>query len=44
MLAVEEWERFEFDLGLAAFRAGPAFGMERGTWSYGGFVAVTFAF
>ena len=26
VLAVEEWERVELDLALAAFRAGPAFG------------------
>ena len=44
MLALEEWERFELFLGLSAFRAGNAFGMEQGTWSYGGFVAATYAF
>lgn len=44
VLALEEWERFEFDFALSAFRADQAFGMKRGTWSYGGFVAVRFAF
>jgi hypothetical protein len=44
VLAVEEWERFEFDLGVSAFRAGEAFGREKGTWSYGGFVVLTLAF
>ena len=44
VLAVEEWERFELALALSAFRAGQAFGMERGSWSYGGVLAVTFAF
>jgi alginate production protein len=44
VLAVEEWERFEIALALSAFRAGPSFGMNRGTWSYGGFLAVSFAF
>ncbi len=44
MLALEEWERFELFLGLTAFRAGNAFGMEQGTWSYGGFVSATYAF
>jgi hypothetical protein len=44
VLALEEWERFELLLGLTAFRAGNAFGMEQGTWSWGGFVAATYAF
>ena len=44
VLALEEWERLEIDLALSAFRAGRAFGTQRGTWSYGGFVAVRFAF
>ena len=44
VLALEEWERLELDLALFAFRADRAFGRERGSWSYGGFVAVTFAF
>jgi hypothetical protein len=44
VLALEEWERFEFDFVAAAFRAGKAFGSERGSWSYGGGVAVRYAF
>jgi hypothetical protein len=44
VLAVEEWERLELELIVAAFRAGRAFGAERGKWSYGGFVAIRFAF
>ena len=44
VLAIEEWERFELELVAAAFRAGQAFGDERGTWSYGGFVAARYAF
>jgi alginate production protein len=44
MLGLEEWERFELFLGLSAFRAGRAFGMEQGTWSYGGFCEAIYAF
>lgn len=44
MLGIEEWERFELFLGLSAFRAGRAFGMEQGTWSYGGFCEAIYAF
>ena len=44
VLALEEWERLEFELVAAAFRAGRAFGDERGTWSVGGFFATRFAF
>jgi hypothetical protein len=44
VLAIEEWERLEVDLAVSAFRADQAFGVERGTWSYGAFVAVSFAF
>jgi hypothetical protein len=44
VLALEEWERFELHLGATAFRAGHAFGMERGTWSYGGFFEAIYAF
>jgi hypothetical protein len=38
VLAVEEWERYEFHVALAGFRAGRAFGADQGTWSIGGFV------
>ncbi len=44
VLALEEWERLEFEVIGSAFRAGRAFGAERGTWSYGGFLAVRYAF
>jgi hypothetical protein len=44
VLAVEEWERFELYGALSAFRADRAFGMERGTWSYGGFLALRVPF
>ena len=44
VLAVEEWERLELEFVAAAFRAGQAFGHERGTWSYGGFAAVRYGF
>jgi hypothetical protein len=44
ILAVEEWGRVEFELTASAFRAGDAFGTERGEWSYGGFGSVRLAF
>ncbi|MCI4567070.1 alginate export family protein [Lysobacter sp. CFH 32150] len=44
VLALEEWERFEFEFVAAAFRAGPAFGSAEGSWSYGGFLALRIAF
>ncbi|MGH9892353.1 MAG: alginate export family protein, partial [bacterium] len=44
VLALEEWERLELEFSAAAFRAGRAFGEERGNWSYGGFFAVRIAF
>ncbi len=44
VLALEEWERLEFELIGSAFRAGRALGERRGTWSYGGFLVVRFAF
>jgi alginate production protein len=44
VLALEEWERFELTFALAALRAGDAFTDRPGTWSYGGFAAVRFAF
>ena len=44
VLALEEWERVELDLALAAFRTDRAFGQERGEWSWGGFFAARFAF
>jgi hypothetical protein len=44
VLALEEWERLEFELIGSAFRPGRAFGEDRGEWSYGGFVAMRIAF
>jgi hypothetical protein len=44
VLALEEWERVEFEASASAFRPGRAFGRERGRWSYGGFVALRVAF
>lgn len=44
VLAVEEWERLELFFVASGFRAGRAFGREHGTWSYGGTVAVRYAF
>jgi hypothetical protein len=34
VLALEEWERLEFEFIASAFRAARAFGKEEGTWSY----------
>ncbi len=44
VLAVEEWERFEFGFIASAFRAGRAFQTNQGAWSYGGLLALRFAF
>jgi alginate production protein len=44
VLAIEEWERLELEFIAAGFRAGPAFGTDEGRWSYGGFLAVRWAF
>jgi hypothetical protein len=44
VLALEEWERLEFEFVGAAFRASQAFGRARDAWSYGGFAAVRYAF
>ncbi len=44
MLAIEEWQHLEFELIISAFRAGPAFGKEHGTWSYGGALAMRISF
>jgi alginate production protein len=44
VLALEEWERVEFELVATAFRAGRAFGAEQGRWSYGGLFAMRIAF
>ncbi|MGH8566703.1 MAG: alginate export family protein [Gammaproteobacteria bacterium] len=44
VLALEEWDRFEFDLIGSAFRAGRAFGETRDEWSYAAFLAMKVAF
>jgi hypothetical protein len=44
VLALEEWERLEFEFIASAFRAERAFGEEEGTWSYRGFLAMRIAF
>jgi alginate production protein len=44
VLALEEWERLEFEFIASGFRPGRAFGRHDGKWSYGGFFAVRFAF
>ena len=44
VLALEEWERLEFELIGSVFRAGSAFGERRGIWSFGGLFAVRMAF
>jgi alginate production protein len=44
VLALEEWERLEFTFALAALRSGDAFVDRPGTWSYGGYAAVRYAF
>jgi hypothetical protein len=44
VLALEEWERLEFEFAVSAFRADHAFGAEQGTWSIGGFFAARLAF
>jgi hypothetical protein len=44
VLALEEWERLEFTFAVSAFRAGRAFGPDRGTWSFGAFGAMRIAF
>lgn len=44
VLAIEEWRHFELTLIASAFRAGRAFGSERGTWSYAGLLSLRFPF
>lgn len=44
VLALEEWERLEFELVLSGLRAGRAFGSDRGDWSYGSAIIMRFAF
>jgi hypothetical protein len=44
VLALEEWEHLELELSAGVFRAGEAFGPDRGRLIYGGAIAVRFAF
>lgn len=44
VLAVEESDRLEFELTASAFRAGEAWGVRHGEWTFGGFAAVRLAF
>lgn len=44
VLALEEWERFEFVGVLSGFRAGRAVATGEGAWSYGAFFAMRVAF
>ena len=44
VLAIEEWSRVQFEATASFFRAGRAFGRDRGRWSYGGFATVSMAF
>ena len=44
VLALEDWDRVELELIGSAFRAGPAFAEDRGSWAYGGFLEVRVAF
>lgn len=44
VLALEEWERFEFDVAASVLRTGSAFEFESHEWVVGGFVAIRYAF
>ena len=44
VLAVEEWNRFQFEITASAFRAGAAFGIQDGQWTFGGLAKLRFAF
>ena len=44
VLAFEEWERIELEFAVSTFRAGKAFGGDKGKWLVGGFAAFRFAF
>jgi hypothetical protein len=44
VLDLEEWTRLELHFGVAALRAGRAFGEDHGKWAYGGFALVKYAF
>lgn len=44
IIAIEEGERFEFEIAGSLFRAGEAFGKHRGEWSFGAFAVFRAAF
>lgn len=44
VLAIEESDWVEFEVTASAFRAGAAFGPQRGEWTFGGFAAIRLAF
>lgn len=44
VLAIEEWERLEFEFSVSAFRVGRGFGDEAGERSYFGFAGMRIAF
>lgn len=44
VLALEEWEHLEMDVAAGVFRAGTAFGPDAGRWSFGGHLALRYAF
>lgn len=44
VLAIEEWERLEFEFSVSAFRAGRGFGDDAGKRSYFGFAGMSIAF
>lgn len=44
VLGLEEWERFEFEFTVSAFRAGRAFGVDEGSKSYRGLISMRVAF
>lgn len=44
VLALEEWERLEFEVIASAYRAGAAAGAQQGRWAWGGAFAVRFGF
>jgi alginate production protein len=44
VFAIEEWDRLELELDVAAFRSGNAFEVDRHEWTYGLFGSIRFAF
>ncbi len=44
VLALEEWKRLEIELTASAFRAGSAFAVDSGEWTFGGFFSMRIAF